>query len=216
MSFSEASKEWVIVHVGSENEPFIFPKRFLWDREYFRNADAGIMYLTVKEGNKYELEHPALPSIQLRDFEFAAQFLESGSFGTHPSDDAGDIDEIFAEIVSAWDVGEKLGMTDMLEYCVNKLELIAPIDPHHCLSFATILYQSPGIGVEARSNMKNLLTQQLAEQMHIYLREPESSGEFLDRFLAIPALEVDVLEKRSRLVRERERDEDEDDVNDSD
>lgn len=217
MKSRNASREFITVRVGPQNVTRIFSKATLWNRQYWRNPGAGLLYFDLTEDHLYELKHPALASIEPGDFKFVAEFLESGKFGIKCVDFPKQRQEACAELMTTWDIAEKLGMTDLLEHCVDKIQYLTPIDPWDCLYFACMIYDSDGIGTEARSEMKNFLSTQIAEQFFVYLEDDHLSRHFIEQFQKRPGLQYEVFEKRMKTLQKRQQDEDDqEDVDDDD
>lgn len=192
---SEASKAFVQVRVGSEGKNYSFQKSKVWNRAYFRDPTAGLMHFSISDNGVYQLTHPGLVAIEPEDFTFVAQYLENGSFGYHrPS--KSEMREGAAQCMSAWASAEKLGMTDLMDHIVDKLEQLASPDRWDLLAFAGLVYKSPAISLPAQVRIKDILATDIAQYYWDYVDDDSLSALFMQRLKDLPELERDVSVKR--------------------
>ncbi|KAL6706588.1 hypothetical protein ACN47E_005344 [Coniothyrium glycines] len=199
------SKQCVIVRVGPDAVERLFLKKSIWNRPYFQEPTHSIMYFHLNENDLYELRHPELAEIDPDDFEFAAEFIESGSFGIKNAETPQDDREAFAEIASAWDVAHKLRMTDLQDHCVEKIEGLASLDMWDCMGFACCIYDSSGVDNDAQTRLKALLSTQIAENFFFYLKDKDLAKVFIEMFQQRPELRRHVYEKLLAML-DREED----------
>lgn len=196
----EASKTYVRVRVGPQRDERVLLKADVWDRAYFRESNAGIMYFSMDEDGMFELKHPGLADIDPDDFTFVAEYLESGKFGHVTPEGADQENEAFSQIVAAWTVAEILGMTDMMDHMIDKLAQLAPWDLWHVMLFACSVYRPSGISLPAQVKIKEMLAGSIAENFWIFIEDDHLSADFVQRLKDLPELDRDVSIERTRLL----------------
>lgn len=153
------------------------------------------MYFTLNDDGTYELRHPGFADVSSEDFEFVAQYLESGDFGLkHPEGE--EVREAFAQMIAAWSIAETVNMTDLLDHVVDKMERLAPWDMCDVLAFAIQVYKSADLSLPAQQRMKDLLSAEIARHYWSYLEDEQLNGIFIQRLKQLPELERDVYTKR--------------------
>lgn len=194
---STASKDFVLVRVGPDEDERLLPTSYVWNRPYFREPTGGIMYFETNDDDIYELSHPGLAEIMPEDFAYVAQYLESGIFGLqHPEGEMA-VQNAFAESMAAWTAAEKLGMTDLMEHVVDKVERLAPWDMWDAMAFACIVYQTAGPFLPVQERMKDVLATDLAQHYWVYIQDDHLSDAFIQRLKDLPELERDILRRRT-------------------
>ncbi len=171
------------------------------------------MLFVVNEDDMWELQHPALSEIDPEDFTFIAEYLESGSFGIrHPQDDE-EKNEGFIQICSTWTTADKLGMTDLLDHIVERMEALRPWDLVNVLAFIRCIYASPGSSLPAHVDMKHMLATYIAENYWEYIDDDGLKGLFAQRLKDLPELERDICVRRAfKIEVDRNAEEDEDEA----
>lgn len=199
----ETSKTHVRVRVGPQHDERMLLKASVWDKPYFRESTAGIMYFSMDDDGMFELKHPSLADIDPDDFTYIAEYLESGQFGYVNPQGAEQENEAFSELVAAWTVAEVLGMADMMEHMIDKLQRMAPWDLWHVMLFACNVYTAAGISLPAQDRIKEMLAGNIAENYWIYIEDDYLSAEFVQRLKELPELDRDVTVRRAELLNDR-------------
>ncbi|CAO2647824.1 Nn.00g087460.m01.CDS01 [Neocucurbitaria sp. VM-36] len=191
-----ASKEFVLVYVGPNGEQRTLQKNHVWEQPYFKDSVAGINHFELNDAGIWVLSHPSLSEIDPEDFIFVAEYLESKEFGHRSPEGGEEVQEAFAQNMSAWTAAVKLGMTDLLEDIVKKLERLAPWDMWDIMAFACHVFGSPGPSLPAQDLMKDMLTTEIAQNFWVYLEDDHLSESFRQRLKELPELERDIYVKR--------------------
>jgi hypothetical protein len=201
--YRSQSKEFVQVLVGPNEEVSMLQKQCVWNRTYFRDPRYGVNRFDHNDDGMWELRHPALAEIQPDDFVFVAEYLESDGFGHRYPRDGDEMDESFAQCVSAWVTPEKLGMSDMMDHVVEKLE--GRIEPgmYDVLVFACQVYGSQDTALPSQARLKEYLAMYIAENRLIYLDDDNLNSDFIKRLKKLPELERDIIRRRLPLLEER-------------
>lgn len=178
-------------------------KHHIWDRPYFRDALSGRNYFEPIGDNTWELVHPRLADISPEDFRMAAEFLSDGSFGTRDPDTQEQVTETFAECMSAWKTAELLSMDDLLEHIVNKIWATRPWwDLFNVMLFACFIYENE-TPLQAHGDLKDLLSDFIAEHYDIYVEDDSLRAEFMTRLKQLPELRRDVHKKIAEQTEQR-------------
>ena len=178
-------------------------KQCVWNRTYFRDPRYGVNRFDHNDNGMWELRHPALAEIQPDDFVFVAEYLESDGFGHRYPQDGDEMDESFAQCVSAWITAEKLGMSDMMDHVVEKLERHIEPGMHDVLAFACQVYGSQDTALPSQARLKEYLAMYIAENRLIYLDDDNLNSDFIERLKKLPELERDIIRRRLPLLEER-------------
>ncbi|KAJ4377429.1 hypothetical protein N0V83_000254 [Neocucurbitaria cava] len=214
-----ASKEFVLVYVGPFKEERTLRKDRVWERPYFRNPQAGINHFKLNNAGTWVLAHPKLADVNPGDFVFVAEFLESDDFGHRCPEGGEQVQWAFAQNMSAWAQALKLGMTDLLEHVINKLERLAPWDLWCIMAFACQVYKpSDGLLLPAEERMREILSTQIARTFWVYIEDDALCKSFRQRLSQAPELELDICLRRVDLLNaqlqaeeaKEQKDEDED------
>ena len=204
------------MRVGPTNEVRILHTQYVWNRTYFRDPRQGLNYFGYTDGI-WDLQHPALSTIQPADFTLAAEYLESGGVGFR-APCAGEMDAAFAQCVAAWFVAHALNMADLMDDIVDKLEEVV-LTPGlaHVLRFARRVYASTSrnAGSLYHDRLKEYLAGFVAENWWAYLTS-DLRDDFMQAVRECPELERDVYETRIVMLEERVQDEEEEEVDDDD
>jgi len=155
--------------------------------------------LQLKGDRAWSLVMPGLEAITPDDFQFAAEYLSTGNFGTRTIDDD-NRDTAMAECITAWEAADRLGMEDLLELVVDKSKQTMPWTYEEVSYFSGIVYRMAGSLLDSHETMKDLLADYIANNYYDIL---ESFGDiFTTGMRKIPELERDVFKK---LVASAER-----------
>ncbi|EUC45021.1 hypothetical protein COCMIDRAFT_37251 [Bipolaris oryzae ATCC 44560] len=200
------SKHFIHIPIGPTPQQLrILPQHSLWNRPYFRDPRRGLNHFDYID-NTWVLRHPALPLVNPADFDFAAEYLESGGFGIRLPLDPGnssseDHSTVLTQCYAAWSVADRLDMHDLMEHVVDKLESITP-DRDEMMVFACRIFGKKRDGdLPGHYRIKEFLAKFIAENWWGYVRE---GGEwFVERLERLPELERDVCEKRLEVLNER-------------
>jgi hypothetical protein len=206
----EESNQFVQVfvgpHIDPNDDPDVDPERkqhrfqllkcHVWDRPYFRNTISARNYFLPIGDNAWELQHPHLTDIHPDDFKLIAEYLTDNDFGhRHPQGEE-QVSETFAHCMSAWRTAELLGMDDLLDHIVEKMEATTEDwNMYNVMAFACNLYQPCDYPLDAHDKIKGLLTGYIAEYFFIYIDADDLRAEFLDRLKQSPEFKHDVLIK---------------------
>jgi len=174
----------------------------VWNRSYFRDLVHGIYYFGFTEDKKLELQHSALGNIDPFDFRFVAEYLESDDFGYRHPQNAEENEEAFGQCVSAWVVAEKLGMSDLMDYIVDKLEFI-DLGMYEVLVFVSQIYNSPAAGLPSHDRLKDLLVTYMAHNYWVYQGDDHLHSNFIQTVQPLPELDRDISQRRVALLEER-------------
>ncbi|CAN9116040.1 unnamed protein product [Alternaria alternata] len=196
------SKGFVQVLVGPNSQVSTLQKESIWNRPYFRDPRFGVNLFDHNDDGIWNLQHPALVEIDPEDFIFAAEYLESGGFGYRYPQDGGEMEEAFAQCVSAWFTAEKLGMSDMMDHVVEKLEGCIEPEMQDVLVFAYQVYVSQDTALPSQVRLKDYLAMYIAENWWIYLDDDNLSSDFIEKLKRLPELERDIYERRLPALRE--------------
>ncbi|KAL1800476.1 hypothetical protein ACET3X_000818 [Alternaria dauci] len=210
------SKEFVQVPVGPNSEISTLQKESIWNRPYFRDPMQGINFFGHNDDGIWGLQHPALVDIDPEDFVFVAEYLESDGFGYRNPQDGNEMDEAFAQCVSAWFTAEKLGMSDMMDHVVEKLEKRIEPGMHDVLVFADQIYRSQDTALLSQAQLKDYCAMYIAENWWIYWGDDNLRSGFIERLRISPELEGDILRRRTQALEERVNDGQEDSETESD
>ena len=199
-----ASKGFVLMYVGPDSEERTLQRSHVWDRPYFQDQRTGIMHFELKEG-QWLLSHPRLAEIDPEDFDLVAEWLESGQLGHKHPEGEEEVQEAFAQNISAWETALKLGMTDLLDHIVDKLERLAPWDMWDIMAFACHVFEETpgGSCLPVQERMKDLLATELAQNFWIYIEDEHLSAGFIQRLKDLPELERDIYERRTAAINAR-------------
>ncbi|CAI9635863.1 hypothetical protein GT037_000922 [Alternaria burnsii] len=197
------SKDFVQVLVGPNSQVSTLQKESIWNRPYFRDPRFGINLFDHNDDGIWNLQHPALVEIDPEDFVFAAEYLESGGFGYRYPQDGGEMEEAFAQCVSAWFTAEKLGMSDMMDHVVEKLEGCIEPEMQDVLVFAYQVYVSQNTALPSQVRLKDYLAMCIAENWWIYLDDDNLSSDFIEKVKRLPELERDIYQRRLPALLER-------------
>ncbi|KAG9192050.1 hypothetical protein G6011_10784 [Alternaria panax] len=198
-----ASKEFVQVLVGPDSEVSTLQKESIWNRPYFRDPRYGVNHFGHNDDGIWELQHPALTEIEPEDFVFVAEYLESEGFGHRCPQEGDEIEETFAQCVSAWITAEKLGMFDMMDHIVYKLERLPEPEMQTVLVFACQVYCSQDTALASQARLKDYLAMYVANNWWIYLDDDNLSSAFIQKLKTLPKLERDVYHRRLPALEER-------------
>jgi hypothetical protein len=211
-TYSSESKDFVQIPHGPQNEVSTLQKQSVWNRPYWRDPRFGVNFFDMNEEGMWELQHPALPEIEPRDFVFIAEYLESGDFGHRHPQGGADMQEAFAQCVSAWTAAEALGMFDLMEHVIDKLDRLIEPGLDELLAFADLVYKSPDFDLPTHERMKDYLATNIANNFWIYLEDDHLRGEFLEKLKELLELERDIYARRIAALNERLLAGDEDEV----
>ena len=165
--------------IGPNNSPFHIPKAEVDSRDYFTNPVLGANFL-IKRGNSWSFERPCLREISPESFKFVAQYLSTGEFGYRIIEDEEQREKAFSECAEAWEVADVLGMIDMLDYIMQKMNFTMPWDLGEALAFGVVVYQTEGVPSDAHEHMKDTLADFVAENYRAYLEQyPLAFGEHM-------------------------------------
>jgi hypothetical protein len=151
----------------------------------------------------WELKHPDLVDIEPEDFVFAAEYLESGGFGHRHPQGGKEMEEALAQCTSAWITAEKLGMADLMDDIVEKLERLEQPDLQVILVFASHVYESQDTALLSQEKLKDYLAVYIAEHLWIYLGDDDLRSNFIERLQQLPELERDIYQRRIPVLDER-------------
>lgn len=194
------SKDFVRIVVGPDHEVRTLLKAHLWDRPYFRDFRSGLDRFRLTEDNIYQLDHPELAKLDPADFQFLAEYLTDGDFGLrNPLEGPEQTKEAIAQCVSAWEAGDKLGMFDLLEHIVDKVQFFE-WDNADVLILAVIIYRTPDPPTTAHEDMRNWISSYLAQHFWTYIRDETMGHLFRRKLRAMPELEREVFEKRAVML----------------
>jgi len=157
------------------------------------------MYFGISDDGMYQLTHPGLADIDPEDFTFVAQYLENGSFGDRMINEE-DSREGFAQCMAAWVSAEKLGMNDLMDHVVEKLEQLENRNLWDVLAFACLVYRSPGISLPAQIRAKELVATDISLHYWDYVEDDSLSILFMERLKDLPELERDISVKRIPML----------------
>ncbi|KAJ4304999.1 hypothetical protein N0V90_000527 [Kalmusia sp. IMI 367209] len=192
------SREFVTFLIGKEREPFFIPLAEVQKRPYLSNDKIGC--LTTMEDGTYRINLPCLEEFHRDDFGFVADFLQTGRFGYSVIDDE-NRREALAQCAAAWEIGDRLGMEDLLEHIAEKLEQLRPWELEDAFIFATIVYMTPDALLDGHERVKRLLTDFLAENFYDLARKHGDS--FTYRLQKVPELERDIHLKMVELAEQK-------------
>lgn len=215
MAFSAASKEFVLIYIGSQGEERMVHRSCVWNRPYFRDVRTGIMRFSHNEDGLWILSHPAFADVEPDDFAYIAEYLESGDFGLKRPNGEEEVQEAFAQIISAWITAQKLDMTDLLDHILDKLERLAPWDMWHVMTFACLTYESQGPCLPAQERLKDMLATDIARNYWIYIEDDHLSASFVQRLKDLPELERDIFIRRTLTLNARLQSEEDEDREDN-
>jgi hypothetical protein len=200
--FRSESKEFVQVLVGPDQEIRTLQKQSVWDRPYFRDSRQGLLYFDHNAEGMWQLIHPALADIQPDNFAFVAEYLESAAFGIRYPQEGEEMNEAFAQCASTWITAEKLGMSDLMDHIVEKLERIEP-EMSAIFIFAVYVYsQTPSF---SHLKLRDHLAVHIAENWWIYLDDDHLRSEVIKRLQTLPELERDIYQRRIPVLNDRVR-----------
>lgn len=185
------------------------PLNSIWNKPYFRDPRSGKNFFELNSDGVWELNHPELSKIELEEVDLVVEFLESNSFGyIHPQGEE-ERQDCFVQITSASRAAEKLGMTDLMEHIVEKLERLAPWDLWNTMCFACLAYAWPSPHFLAQERLKDLLATEIAQNFWIYIEDEHLSTTFIQRLKDLPELERDINARRQVALNTRLNSEDE-------
>lgn len=194
------SKDFVRIAVGPDGEVRTLLKIHVWDRPYFRDPLSGIERFKFNEADgTYEVEYPELSKLDPADFQFLAEYWTDGDFGVRNPEGPDETKEAIAQCVSAWEAADKLGMFDLLEHIVGKIQFYE-WENADVLILAVIIYRSPHEPTEAHQNMRNWISSYLAQHFWTYVRDETMGHLFRRKLKALPELEREVFEKRAVIL----------------
>jgi hypothetical protein len=206
---SSQSKDFVRVAIGPSEEIRTFQKQDIWNRTYFRDSRTGINHFTLNEDNTWELRHPQLAHIDIEDFRFIAEYLTNGEFGIRIPEGPNENKEAIAQCISAWEIGEKLNMDDLLEHIAEKVRFLE-WDNEDVLMVAIVIYRTSGPSLHAHDTMRDWISSFLAHHFWTYIKDEDVGPYFRKRLRRLPELERDIFVKRAQtLITGTEPDDDE-------
>jgi hypothetical protein len=189
--------------VGPNGDVNVLQMKSVCDRPYFKNHGNGIQYFERNDDGIWELRHPRLPDIEPQDFVFVAEYLESNDFGhRHPSNGK-ELDEAFAQCVSAWFAAVLLGMFDLMDHVVEKLKRFDEPGLYETICFAIKVYRSPDTGLLSYEELKDYLATLIAQNWWIYLEDDHLRAAFVGILSKLPKLERDIYARRLEALNER-------------
>ncbi|KAI4922298.1 hypothetical protein J4E90_000727 [Alternaria incomplexa] len=194
------SKEFVEVLVGPDQEIDTFPLQSLWNRHYFRDPKQGLLLIDYNKRGMWELKHPSLFDIKPDDFVFVAEYLESDDFGHRNPQDGEEMTEAFAQCVAAWVTAEKLGMSDMMDHTVEKLERLEP-EMLEILVFCRHVYARETTSI-SHEYLKGHLAVYIADNFWEYIKDDHLRSSFIELLQHFPELQQDVYERRILALKE--------------
>jgi len=194
------SKEFVEVLVGPDQEIYTFPLQSLWNRHYFRDPKQGLLLIDYNKRGMWELKHPSLFDIKPDDFVFVAEYLESDDFGHRNPQDGEEMTEAFAQCVAAWVTAEKLGMSDMMDHTVEKLERLEP-EMLEILVFCRHVYARETTSI-SHEYLKGHLAVYIADNFWEYIKDDHLRSSFIELLQHFPELQQDVYERRILALKE--------------
>ena len=206
--YRTASKQFVQCRIGPEGEQRLLQRKSVWDRPYFRDPRTGVMLFKLKDDGIWELAHPGLNDVSPEDFAFIAEYLESGLFGFRNPQSEEEMVEAFAQMGSAWTVAEHLGMTDLTEHIVEKVESFAPWNLLNTIAFAWIVYASQGPPLPAKERLKDILATEIAQNYWTYIEDDHLNEIFIQRLKDLPELERDIYVRRTAALEAQLNEED--------
>lgn len=173
------------------------------------------MHFTVNEDKIWELTHPSLTEIDPEDFAFAAEYLKSGEFGLRLPTGENENKEAFAQCMSAWGTADTLGMTDMMDHIIDKLEAQIELDLWNMMAFTCQIYKDLDTSLPAHERFKDFLSTYIAENFWIYIRDDHLSAAFIDKVQALPELEHDIYVRRTLALNQQLQSDDGDENHDN-
>ena len=200
------------VLVGRDEEASMLQMKNVWDRPYFRSQNHGVNYFDKNDEGIWQLQHPQLHEIQPADFRFIAEYFASDDFGQRHPRTVDEMEEAYDQCVAAWGAAVKLGMHDLMDHIVDKLQRIEEPDLYRTLLFACLVYGAPDTEFLACQQLKDLLATRIAEGWLVYLGDDHVSAEFLEKLKVLPELELDIYERRLPALRERIQQQEDDDT----
>ncbi|KAF1836248.1 hypothetical protein BDW02DRAFT_546657 [Decorospora gaudefroyi] len=204
------SKDFVQILIGPTNEISTLAKQSVWNRPYWRDPRRGINHFDMNEDGIWELRHPGLDEIESEDFVFVAEYLESGDFGYRRPQGGEDMEEAVAQCMSAWFAAERLDMSDLMDYIVEKLQKRIEPAMYDVMVFACQIYNSPDTGLPSYQWLKDYLATSIAENYWIYLSDDHLSSSFIEKLQLFPELERDIYMRRLVALEQRLEPEDDD------
>lgn len=183
-------------------------KQGVWNRSYFRDPRFGINFFGYT-GNKLELQHPALRRMVPEHFQLVAEYLESGNFGCRYPQNGDEYEEVFIQCGIAWFVAEKLGMSDLMDFVVDRLEHIE-LGMYEVLAFAGKIYNSPAADSPSHDRLKDLLVTHIACNYWVYQGDDCLHSNFIGTVQSLPELDRDISQRRVSLLDEQASADDED------
>ncbi|KAF2872063.1 hypothetical protein BDV95DRAFT_606624 [Massariosphaeria phaeospora] len=185
--------------IGPNKQSYFLPRQSITNRMYF--ADPKYKFIVPKGDKGWIFQRPSLRDIDPEDFDLAAEYLESEDFGHRQIADEDQRAESFAQCSAAWAVAEELGMEDLLQHIAVKIQKTKPWGLEEVWSLAGLVYKMDGTPLPAHEMMKDRLSEYIAENYYQYVAEHTSA--FVDRMQRFPELEEDVIEKRTKTLRDR-------------
>ena len=193
---------------GEDAEAFHVKMDAIKEKPYFSADNLGFLTST---GNTFEFKQPCLKQMDPEDFILIIEYLESGQFGQQVVENDDDRQRMLAQCGAAWGVAERLGMVDLLEHIVNKLNHAIPWEPEEVLILAELVYITPAaLSLQAHEDMKDMLSNFVARNFDDYIINHRRA--FLATTAARLEFKADVHEKVAVLARMELEDEENQDV----
>ncbi|KAF2727974.1 hypothetical protein EJ04DRAFT_581675 [Polyplosphaeria fusca] len=181
--------------VGPDSEKFLVPYKAIKDRPHFKHHFGACLTPVGRGGWKFS--KPSLSRVEPRAFKLVANYLESGTFG-FTAFDADQRDEFFAQCCEAWEVAQDIGLDDMMELIIEKIQFTEPWSIEETLALSCVVYQTEGTPLPAHRTLKELLSHRLARNYWGFLDENPSL--MIEKMREYPELDADVMKKRLQVM----------------
>ena len=166
-------------------------------KPYFSASNLGFL---TSIGKSWEFKKRCLKEMDPEDFRLIIEYLESGQFGHQVVETDDQRLELLAQCGAAWSVADLLGMEDLLEHIVNKINHATPWEPEEVLILADLVYETPeALSLQAHTDMKDMLAEFVARNFVDYITN--HTKQFLDITDARLEFKADVHEKIATIAR---------------
>jgi hypothetical protein len=155
----------------------VIPIAAVRERGYFTDKNHGHFCLNGEKS--WAIKMTCMAEIDPADFKLAADYLYTGDFG-HRIISEETRDEALDQCVAAWEVGEKMGMCDLLDHIVEKMKNLMPWAQEEVAVLAMMVYKINGAPLDAYQNIKDLISDYIADNFYDMIRDQaESFQEYL-------------------------------------
>ncbi|KAF2657976.1 hypothetical protein K491DRAFT_713935 [Lophiostoma macrostomum CBS 122681] len=179
---------------------YVIPEENIRSKAYFVAPHLSFLQPVGKRLRSHVFVRPCLRDIDPEDFKHVADYLSTDDFGHRVIEDEDQRAESVEECYKAWNIAQELGMWDLMAKIVEKMTKAQPWQMEEVLAFSALVYDTPLTVLPDHDDMRDLLANHIAE--HYWAFVGEHTTTFAELMKKCPALEFDVLERRTETLRQ--------------